>query len=323
MSLTKAGVLLVNLGTPTAATPKAIRAFLGPFLSDRRVIDLPRCLWYPLLYGVVLPRRCAKLAQRYQAIWLPEGSPLLVYSRRQQQALAACLGSEIPVGLGMTYGEPSLASALESLLAQGITTLVVLPLFPQYSSTTTAAVWDRLAQALQRYRRLPKLHFIRDYATHPLFIQALQQSIQQAFAQHGAPDRLLFSYHGIPQRTVKQGDDYPQRCQATTEAVVAKLSLIPEQWAMSYQSRFGYAAWLQPYTVQELHRLAQQGVRNLQVICPAFSSDCLETLEEITQEARAIFLKAGGASFHYIPALNDTSAHIQLLQALVTETLAG
>jgi ferrochelatase len=292
-------------------------------LSDRRVIDLPPCFWYPLLYGVALPRRCAKLAQRYQEIWLPEGSPLLVTSRRQQQALATCLGSEIPVGLGMTYGEPSLATALEHLLAEGVTELVVLPLFPQYSSTTTAAVWDRLAQALQCYRRLPTLHFIRDYATHPLFIQALQQQIQQAFAQHGAPDRLLFSYHGIPQRYVKQGDDYPQRCQATTEAVVAKLSLSSEQWAMSYQSRFGYAAWLQPYTVQALRRLAQQGVRNLQVICPAFSSDCLETLEEINQEARANFLKAGGTFFHYIPALNDSPAHIHLLQALVIESLSG
>jgi protoporphyrin/coproporphyrin ferrochelatase len=323
VSVTTAGVLLVNLGTPTAATPQAIRTFLGSFLSDRRVVDLPRCLWYPLLYGVVLPRRCAKLAQRYQAIWLPEGSPLLVYSRRQQQGLAACLGSEIPVELAMTYGEPSLATALERLFAQGVSELVVLPLFPQYSNTTTAAVWDRLTQDLQRCRRLPTLHFIRDYATHPLFIQALQHSIQQAFAVHGPPDRLLFSYHGIPQRIVTQGDDYPQRCQATTEAVVAKLSLTPEQWSMSYQSRFGYAAWLQPYTVQQLQRLAQQGVRRLQVICPAFSSDCLETLEEIDQEARAIFLKAGGADFHYIPALNDTSAHIQLLRALITETLAS
>ncbi|MFT8258223.1 MAG: ferrochelatase [Candidatus Symbiodolus clandestinus] len=317
----KTGVLMVNVGTPSAATATAVRAFLSPFLRDPRVIDLPRWLWYPLLYGFILPRRCRTLAQRYQAIWNAEGSPLAVYSRRQQQALSEQLTSGIVVQLGMTYGQPSLGSAIQALLTQGVERVIVLPLFPQYSSTTTAAVWDQLAQVLKRYRRLPQIHFIRDYATHPLYIQALKQQLQAAAAQYGKPDKWLFSYHGIPKRYGQQGDDYAQRCQATTAAIVSQLSLSSEQWEISYQSRFGYAAWLTPYTEPKLRQLARQGVKHLQVICPGFASDCLETLGEIQQQGRAIFIKAGGERFHYIPALNDSIAHFDLLYALVQQAL--
>lgn len=275
-----------------------------------------------MLHVVVLPLRCAKLAQRYRAIWRPDGSPLLVYGRRQQQALAARLGPKVAVELGMVYGAPSVATAVAGLLAQGVTNLVVLPLFPHYCSVTTAAAWDALAMALRCHRNLPQVHFVRDYAAHPLFIQALQQQISHTFATKGKPDMLLFSYHGIPQRYVQQGDAYPQRCQVTTQAVANGLALTKQQYLLSYQSRFGYSSWLKPYTDRVLQLLAQQGVRHLQIIAPSFASDCLETLEELAEQGRAIFFKAGGQRFHYIPALNNTSSHIELLQAIVTSSLA-
>ncbi|MCV9877814.1 ferrochelatase [Brenneria izbisi] len=318
MRLEKPGVLMVNLGTPDAPTPQAVKRYLAEFLSDRRVVDTPRLLWWPLLRGVILPFRSPRVAKLYQSVWMEGGSPLLVISRRQQQALAARL-PEIPVELGMSYGSPSLHSALDKLLSQGVTQLVVIPMYPQYSCSTTAAVWDGLATLLRRYRQLPAIRFIRDYAEYPAYIAALQHRVKQSFAEHGEPDRLVLSYHGIPQRYAAEGDDYPLRCRATTDALIAALGLPEEKVMMTFQSRFGREPWLTPYTDETLQGLPAQGIKHIQVMCPGFAADCLETLEEIQEQNREIFLHAGGEAFHYIPALNDDPLHIDMLEQLVTK----
>jgi ferrochelatase len=318
MLQSKLGVLMVNLGTPDAPTSKAVKRYLAEFLSDRRVVDTSPLLWWPLLRGVILPIRSPRVAKLYQSVWMEEGSPLLVYSRRQQKALAARM-PDIPVELGMSYGSPNLADAIDKLLAQGVTKLVVLPLYPQYSCSTSAAVWDAVARILKGYRRLPSISFIRDYADHPAYISALKQSVEHAFEQHGTPDRLILSFHGIPKRYVHLGDDYSQRCEDTSSALreALGLSLPTEQIMMTYQSRFGREPWLTPYTDETLKSLPAQGVEHIQIICPGFSADCLETLEEIKEQNREIFMHAGGKKFEYIPALNDDSVHIDLLEQLV------
>lgn len=321
MKQEKHGVLLVNLGTPEAPTSQAVKRYLQQFLSDNRVVDVSPWLWWLILNGAILPFRSPRVAKLYQSVWMEEGSPLLVYSRRQQQQLAAQMPT-ILVELGMSYGTPSLPQAIDRLLAQGVTNLVVLPLYPQYSCSTSAAVWDGIARILKGYRRLPSIHFIRDYAEHPLYIHALQHSVEQAFAEYGRPDRLIMSFHGIPQRYARLGDDYPQRCEETYRALVSALSLSPEQAMMTYQSRFGREPWLTPYTDETLKRLPAQGVKHIQVICPGFSADCLETLEEIKEQNREIFLEAGGEKFEYIAALNDRPEHIAMMQALVAPYLA-
>ncbi|WP_409306450.1 ferrochelatase [Pectobacterium sp. B1J-3] len=314
----KFGVLMVNLGTPDAPTPQAVKRYLAEFLSDRRVVDTSRLLWWPLLRVVILPFRSPRVAKLYQSVWTKEGSPLLAISRRQQQALAARL-ADIPVELGMSYGSPSLHSALDTLLSQGVKQLVVIPMYPQYSCSTTAAVWDGLAAQLRGYRQLPAIRFVRDYAEHPAYIAALKYRVEHAFAEHGEPDRLVLSYHGIPQRYAEEGDDYPERCRATTEALIAALGIPNEKVMMTFQSRFGREPWLTPYTDATLQALPTQGVKHLQVMCPGFAADCLETLEEIQEQNREIFLHAGGTSFHYIPALNDDPLHIDMLEQLVTQ----
>ncbi len=318
MLQSKLGVLMVNLGTPDAPTSKAVKRYLAEFLSDRRVVDTSPLLWWPLLHGVILPIRSPRVAKLYQSVWMEEGSPLLVYSRRQQKALAARM-PDIPVELGMSYGSPNLADAIDKLLAQDVTKLVVLPLYPQYSCSTSAAVWDAVARILKGYRRLPSISFIRDYADHPAYISALKQSVEHAFEQHGTPDRLILSFHGIPKRYVHLGDDYSQRCEDTSSALreALGLSLPAEQIMMTYQSRFGREPWLTPYTDETLKSLPAQGVEHIQIICPGFSADCLETLEEIKEQNREIFMHAGGKKFEYIPALNDDSVHIDLLEQLV------
>ncbi|EMV5752382.1 ferrochelatase [Yersinia enterocolitica] len=318
MKQSKLGVLMVNLGTPDAPTPQAVKRYLAEFLSDRRVVDTSPWLWWPLLRGVILPIRSPRVAKLYQSVWMEEGSPLLVYSRRQQKALAACM-PDIPVELGMSYGSPNLSGAIDKLLAQGVTKLVVLPLYPQYSCSTSAAVWDAVARILKGHRRLPSISFIRDYAEHPAYISALKQSVENSFAKHGKPDRLVLSFHGIPKRYAQLGDDYPQRCEETSRALRAEIALPAEQIMMTYQSRFGREPWLTPYTDETLKSLPSQGVKHIQLICPGFSADCLETLEEIKEQNRDIFLHAGGEKFEYIPALNDDKAHIDLLEQLVKQ----
>lgn len=312
MHQTKTGILLANLGTPDASTPGAVKRYLRQFLSDKRVVDTSRLLWWPLLRGVILPIRSPRVAKLYQSVWMEEGSPLMVYSRRQQQALAARL-PDTPVALGMSYGSPSLASAVDDLLAQGVEHIVVLPLYPQYSCSTVAAVWDELARILAKKRAIPGISFIRDYAEHPDYIHALAASVRASFAVHGEPDLLLLSYHGIPQRYANQGDDYPQRCRDTTRELVSALGLPPERVMMTFQSRFGREPWLTPYTDETLKMLGEKGTKHIQVLCPGFAADCLETLEEIAVQNREIFLEAGGKQYEYIPALNADAAHIEMM----------
>lgn len=312
MHQTKTGILLANLGTPDAPTPGAVKRYLRQFLSDKRVVDTSRLLWWPLLRGVILPIRSTRVAKLYQSVWMEEGSPLMVYSRRQQQALAARL-PDTPVALGMSYGSPSLASAVDDLLAQGVEHIVVLPLYPQYSCSTVAAVWDELARILAKKRAIPGISFIRDYAEHPDYIHALAASVRASFAVHGEPDLLLLSYHGIPQRYANQGDDYPQRCRDTTRELVSALGLPPERVMMTFQSRFGREPWLTPYTDETLKMLGEKGTKHIQVLCPGFAADCLETLEEIAVQNREIFLEAGGKQYEYIPALNADAAHIEMM----------
>ncbi|HBR1582706.1 TPA: ferrochelatase [Klebsiella pneumoniae] len=312
MHQTKTGILLANLGTPDAPTPGAVKRYLRQFLSDKRVVDTSRLLWWPLLSGVILPIRSPRVAKLYQSVWMEEGSPLMVYSRRQQQALAARL-PDTPVALGMSYGSPSLASAVDDLLAQGVEHIVVLPLYPQYSCSTVAAVWDELARILAKKRAIPGISFIRDYAEHPDYIHALAASVRASFAVHGEPDLLLLSYHGIPQRYANQGDDYPQRCRDTTRELVSALGLPPERVMMTFQSRFGREPWLTPYTDETLKMLGEKGTKHIQVLCPGFAADCLETLEEIAVQNREIFLEAGGKQYEYIPALNADAAHIEMM----------
>ena len=312
MHQTKTGILLANLGTPDAPTPGAVKRYLRQFLSDKRVVDTSRLLWWPLLRGVILPIRSPRVAKLYQSVWMEEGSPLMVYSRRQQQALAARL-PDTPVALGMSYGSPSLASAVDDLLAQGVGLIVVLPLYPQYSCSTVAAVWDELARILAKKRAIPGISFIRDYAEHPDYIHALAASVRASFAVHGEPDLLLLSYHGIPQRYANQGDDYPQRCRDTTRELVSALGLPPERVMMTFQSRFGREPWLTPYTDETLKMLGEKGTKHIQVLCPGFAADCLETLEEIAVQNREIFLEAGGKQYEYIPALNADAAHIEMM----------
>ncbi|HEE4945871.1 TPA: ferrochelatase [Klebsiella pneumoniae] len=312
MHQTKTGILLANLGTPDAPTPGAVKRYLRQFLSDKRVVDTSRLLWWPLLRGVILPIRSPRVAKLYQSVWMEEGSPLMVYSRRQQQALAARL-PDTPVALGMSYGSPSLASAVDDLLAQGVEHIVVLPLYPQYSCSTVAAVWDELARILAKKRAIPGISFIRDYAEHPDYIHALAASVRASFAVNGEPDLLLLSYHGIPQRYANQGDDYPQRCRDTTRELVSALGLPPERVMMTFQSRFGREPWLTPYTDETLKMLGEKGTKHIQVLCPGFAADCLETLEEIAVQNREIFLEAGGKQYEYIPALNADAAHIEMM----------
>ncbi|CAH3371446.1 TPA: ferrochelatase [Klebsiella pneumoniae] len=312
MHQTKTGILLANLGTPDAPTPGAVKRYLRQFLSDKRVVDTSRLLWWPLLRGVILPIRSPRVAKLYQSVWMEEGSPLMVYSRRQQQALAARL-PDTPVALGMSYGSPSLASAVDDLLAQGVEHIVVLPLYPQYSCSTVAAVWDELARILAKKRAIPGISFIRDYAEHPDYIHALAASVRASFAVHGEPDLLLLSYHGIPQRYANQGDDYPQRCRDTTRELVSALGLPPERVMMTFQSRFGREPWLTPYTDETLKMLGEKGTKHIQVLCPGFAADCLETLEEIAVQNQEIFLEAGGKQYEYIPALNADAAHIEMM----------
>lgn len=315
MRQTKTGILLANLGTPDAPTPEAVKRYLRQFLSDPRVVDTSPALWWPLLRGVILPLRAPRVAKLYQSIWMEDGSPLMVYSKAQQQALAQRL-PDTPVALGMSYGSPSLESAVDELLASGVEHMVVLPLYPQYSCSTVAAVWDELARILARKRGIPGVSFIRDYADDSSYIDALAKSARDSFAQHGEPDLLLLSYHGIPQRYADEGDDYPQRCRDTTRELVSALGLPPEKVMMTFQSRFGRRPRLTPYTDETLKMLAEKGTRHIQVMCPGFAADCLETLEEIAVQNREIFLEAGGKQYEYIPALNATPEHIEMMVKL-------
>lgn len=311
----KQGVLLVNLGTPDKATAPAVKQFLSQFLHDKRVVDMTRWLWCPILHGVILPIRAPKVAKLYQSVWTEEGSPLMVYSKRQAEKLKQLV--EMPVELGMTYGNPSLQTGVESLLAQGVEEVIVLPLYPQYSGTTTAAVSDGLTKAFKKIPVTPSFQFISDYHDHPTYIKALAESVKRSWQEKGKGDYLLCSYHGIPKRYADNGDIYPQHCQRTTELLAKELGLTSEQIGMTYQSRFGREEWLQPYTDKTLEVLPTKGIKKLDIMAPAFSVDCLETLEELSEECREIFVEQGGEVFTYIPCLNEDELHIQMMAEII------
>ncbi|HIF9412270.1 TPA: ferrochelatase [Photobacterium damselae] len=317
----KYGVLLANLGTPSEPTTAGVKRFLAEFLHDHRVVDTNRFIWCPILHGIILPTRSPKVAKLYQSIWMDGGSPLMVYSQSQREKLEQQLA--VPVELGMTYGEPSLLSGLDKLKQRGCERILVLPLYPQYSTTTTAAVFDRIAKDLKQRSDLPELRFVNQYFDHPEYIAALAHSAKTFWQQHGEPDYLLCSYHGIPQRYADNGDPYPEQCHGTTAALAQALDMPREKMSMSFQSIFGREEWVKPYTEGTIRALAQKGVKRLDVMCPAFSVDCLETLEEIAGECKEVFLEAGGEAFNLIPCLNDSEDHIHLMTTLVEQHTQG
>jgi ferrochelatase len=319
----RSGVLLLNLGTPDAAEAGAIRRYLAEFLSDRRVVELPRAVWWPVLHGWVLPFRPSRLVHAYQSIWSEEGSPLLAVSRAQCAALQRHLGNSVPVVLAMRYGQPSIARALGELDARDVRRLLVLPLYPQYSGSTTGSSLEAVYHALMQRRWIPELRSLASYHDHPAYVDALAQSVQQQASEHGACDHLLMSFHGLPRRYVLDGDPYFCQCHKTARLLAERLGLAADQWSTAFQSRFGRSPWVGPATDARLGELAASGVRRLRVICPGFSADCLETLEEVNIRYRRQFLNAGGEHFDYVPALNDTPMHMALLAALVDSALSG
>ncbi len=317
------GILLANLGTPDAPDSKAVRRYLSEFLSDPRIVEMPRWIWWLILHGVILRIRPRSVAKSYASVWNKDGSPLLAISQQQQQLLQqqlpARFNGDVHIELGMRYGNPSIPSALRKLKQAGARRLLVLPLYPQYSATTTASVFDAVADELKRWRWIPELRFIQHYHDHPAYIDALAKSIQRFWQQHGKAEKLLFSFHGLPQRYLDMGDPYFCECSKTARLLADALQLDEQQWALSFQSRFGREEWLKPYTDKTLIQWAKDGIKSVQVCSPGFSADCLETLEEIDQENRAYFLQHGGESFAYIPALNTDEAHIAMMLELVEQ----
>lgn len=317
------GVLLVNLGTPDEPTAPAIRRYLREFLSDRRVVETPRAIWLAILYGFILPLRPRRLVHAYASVWTPQGSPLLAISRQQQQALQSRVGQETPVLLAMRYGQPSIAAAMDAFAAQGVRKLLVLPLYPQYSATTTASVLDAVFADLGNRRWVPELRTINSYHDDPGYIAALAASIRRHWERHGRGGHLLMSFHSIPLSYFQAGDPYYCFCQKTARLLAEALQLAPEQWSVSFQSRVGRARWLSPYTDLRVVELAQRGIRRLDTVCPGFAADCLETLEEVAQRYAEDFQRAGGDSLRYIPALNADTDHVEALTALVERHTSG
>ena len=314
----RTAVLLVNLGTPEAPTAQAVRRYLGEFLGDPFVVQIPRLFWWPLLHGLILPLRSPRVAKKYAEVWMPGGSPLAVHTRALAEAVQARL-PDVEVLHAMRYGQPALAGRLQALRARGIERVLVLPLYPQYSSTTTGTVADLVA----RTAPVEAARVVHDYASDPAWVVAVADSIRAHWQAHGRAERLLLSYHGVPQRLVDGGDPYADQCQASTAAIAQALSLGPEDYLMTYQSRFGRERWLGPATDETLRALAAQGLRTVDVVCPGFAADCLETLEEIALQNAELFREAGGEQLRYIPCLNDAPAHAQALADLVARELAG
>lgn len=319
-------VLLCNLGTPDAPTTSDVRRYLAEFLGDHRVVEIPRLLWMIILHGIILRVRPAKSAAKYASIWTTEGSPLKVWTAKQAQALQALFqanGQSVTVRYAMRYGSPSMASQLDALKAEGFTRILILPAYPQYSGTTTASVFDAVYQWGLRSRVLPEFRFINHYHDHPAYIHALAERVRNHWAIHGQPERLVMSFHGVPERTLHLGDPYHCECYKTARLLGEVLGLSKSQYMVTFQSRFGKAKWLEPYTEPTLIALAQQGVTHVDLICPGFTSDCLETLEEISQEAQEAYMHAGGKTFHYIPCLNDSATWIQGMHALCQSHMGG
>lgn len=322
----RTAILLCNLGTPQSPTAPAVRRYLAEFLRDPRVVELPRLLWLPILHGLILRTRPARSAVKYATIWTDEGSPLLAWTSRQATMLRGYLGErghDVEVAYAMRYGDPSIPSVLGELRERGVTRVLILPLYPQYSGTTTASVIDAVGAWAAKARWVPEMRFVNHYHDDPGYIGALAARVTAHWQVHGRPDRLVMSFHGVPQRTLTRGDPYHCECHKTARLLAQRLGLEPESWLVTFQSRFGRAQWLQPYTEPTLRELARQGVARVDVICPGFATDCLETLEEIAQEAKEAFLTSGGQRFHYIACLNDTPEWLAALSGLALRHLAG
>lgn len=319
-------MLWCNLGSPDEPTARALRPYLADFLGDPRVVEIPKALWAPILHGIILRTRPAKSAAKYAGIWMPEGAPLKVWTRKQAKLLAGWLGERghrVTVREAMRYGQPSIAAQLDALKAEGATRVLVLQAYPQYSGTTTASVIDAIHAWSRGMRRVPEFRFVNDYHDEPLYIEALAHSVEDHWKHHGQPERLLMSFHGIPERNIRLGDPYQAQCLATARALAGRLKLADSQHSVTFQSRFGRAKWLEPYTEPTLRELGASGVARVDVLCPGFPADCLETLEEIAIEGRDAFLQAGGKEFHYIPCLNDRSDWITALAAIAERHLSG
>lgn len=322
----RTAILLVNLGTPDAPTPAAVRRYLAEFLSDPRVVEIPRALWWPILHGVILRVRPAKSAAKYASIWTHEGSPLLVWTRKQATRLLGSLGERghaVLVQAAMRYGQPSIAGALDALKAQGATRILVLPLYPQYSAATTASTFDAVADWARRTRRLPELRVVNQFHDDTGFIDALAARVQQHWLREGRGRMLVMSFHGLPARSLTLGDPYHCHCHKTARLLAERLGLQAQEYKVTFQSRFGRARWLEPYTDATLRQLARDGHERVDVLCPGFAADCLETLEEIAIEGRNTFLAAGGKEFHAIACLNDSPAWIDALAKLAIRHMQG
>lgn len=323
----RTGVLLVNLGTPDAPDRASVRRYLKEFLWDPRVVELPRPIWWMVLNLVILNTRPSRSARAYQKVWTDQGSPLLQISMKQAQALDIRLkeshGDEITVALAMRYGAPSIRQGLDELREAGCRRVLVLPLYPQYSATTTASIFDEVTRTLRGWRWLPEIRFINHYHDDPAYIEALADSVRAWRHEHGDADKLLMSFHGIPREYFDKGDPYFCECHKTGRLLAESLQLDESQWTLSFQSRLGPKQWLQPYTDKTLQEFAAGGTRSVQVICPGFPTDCLETLEEIAMENRDEFMGAGGERYEYIPCLNDQVGHIEMLSGLVERHIAG
>lgn len=321
------GVLLVNLGTPDAPTPSALRRYLREFLSDPRVVEIPRAIWYPILYGIILNTRPKASAEKYRAVWTEQGSPLMQISLAQQQALQQAMAQRfkgpVKIELAMRYGNPSIAHGLQQLKAQGARRLLIFPLYPQYCAATNATTFDKVFAELSTWRWMPELRLVNHYHDHTGYIAALANSVRQQWETHPRGQLLLMSFHGIPKRNLELGDPYFCECHKTARLLAQALALRPEEWRVTFQSRFGKAQWLQPYTDVTLKTLPAQGITQVDVICPGFAADCLETLEEIKVENRGYFLQAGGQNYQYIPALNAESLHIQSLADIIQQHTQG
>lgn len=320
-------VLLVNLGTPDEPTAPAVRRYLKQFLSDPRVIEIPQFLWAIILNLFVLPSRPKRVAEAYASVWQGDSPIRRILAQQVEKLQARLEGSlapfEVSVHSAMTYGNPGLPDVMDQLRGEGVDHFVILPLFPQYSATSGGAVYDAVTKWSLKQRNLPNLTIVKDYFAHPLYIKALADSIRRFQAEHGKPDKLMFSFHGIPQPYADKGDPYPKRCKCTAAQVAQELGLTEDEWIISFQSRFGKQEWVKPYTDVTLQQWGKAGVRSVQVVSPAFSADCLETLEELAIENRDNFINAGGKEYHYIPALNEDEAHIDLMEALAKPLAAG
>lgn len=320
----KLGVLLVNLGTPQAPKRGALKTYLKEFLSDPRVVEVPRLIWYFVLNGVILPIRSGRSAKAYEGVWTEDGSPLLVNCNKITEKVKTQFNeSDVEVELAMRYGQPAVEGKIEKLLSKGVTKLLVLPLYPQYSATTTGSTFDAIAQSFTQRRWFPELRFVNQYHDNDKYISALAEKIERHWQEHGRADKLIFSYHGIPKRYWDNGDPYPCHCFKTSRLLAEKLGLEKDDVMTCFQSRFGREEWVQPYLDKTLEKLPEQGVKSVQVVCPGFSADCLETIEEIAEENRDYFLEAGGEKFEYIECLNEDDNHIEALVEIIHSHMQG